>query len=158
MHVDDQILGVQDLVGIDFLHTRQVRTASWLGLEFQGQGYGREMREAVLHLAFNELGATHALSGYLEDNVSSQKVSESLGYVATSVEEVEVRGRLVRHTKLVLERILSGKLSDETTSVSKVWTNVVSGLELVETREVLYDGRTIVRWRITLLRSTLVGW
>lgn len=104
VHVEDSILGVQDLVGLDFLKARQVKTASWLGLEYQGQGLGREMREAVLHLAFTELGATHALSGYLEGNVSSQKVSESLGYVATGVEDVEVRGRLVRNTTLVLER------------------------------------------------------
>ena len=51
VHVEDSILGVQDLVGLDFLKTRQVKTASWLGLEYQGQGLGREMREAVLHLS-----------------------------------------------------------------------------------------------------------
>jgi RimJ/RimL family protein N-acetyltransferase len=102
--VGDQVLGVQDLVGIDFPSTRQVKTASWLGLEFQGQGLGREMREAVLHLAFSELGATHALSGFVEGNVSSQRVSESLGYVTTSVEEIEIRGRPVRKTNLALER------------------------------------------------------
>jgi RimJ/RimL family protein N-acetyltransferase len=104
VHLGEHIAGVQDLVGIDFLQTREVKTASWLGLEFQGQGLGREMREAVLHLAFNELGATRALSGYLAGNVSSQKVSQSLGYVATGVEDVEIRGRIVQKTNLVLER------------------------------------------------------
>ena len=34
----------------------------------QGQGLGREMREAVLHLAFAGLGAEEALSGAFEDN------------------------------------------------------------------------------------------
>jgi RimJ/RimL family protein N-acetyltransferase len=104
VHVADRIVGVQDLAAIDFGVSRQVRTASWLGLEFQGQGLGREMREAVLHFAFSELGATRAISGFVEGNVSSQKVSESLGYVVTGVEEVEIRGRPVHRTNLVLER------------------------------------------------------
>jgi len=44
-------------------------------LAHQGQGIGREMREAILHLAFAGLGAQEALSGAFEDNVSSLATS-----------------------------------------------------------------------------------
>jgi RimJ/RimL family protein N-acetyltransferase len=47
----------------------------------QGRGLGKEMREAVLHLAFAGLGAERALSEAFTDNAPSRGVSISLGYV-----------------------------------------------------------------------------
>jgi len=38
------------------------------------------MREAVLHLAFEGLGAHEALSGAFEDNASSMATSRAVGY------------------------------------------------------------------------------
>jgi len=64
-------VGIQALLARQFAAVRSVETASWLGLEYQGQGLGREMREAMLHLAFAGLGALEALSGAFEDNVAS---------------------------------------------------------------------------------------
>jgi RimJ/RimL family protein N-acetyltransferase len=104
VHVDDQIVGVQDVMAEDFATKRRVKSASWLGLDFQGRGLGREMRAAALHLAFEGLGATRAVSGYVEGNVASQKVSESLGYAVTGYRDVQIRGRMVRQTELALER------------------------------------------------------
>jgi RimJ/RimL family protein N-acetyltransferase len=46
----------------------------------QGKGFGREMREAALHLAFAGLGAEEALSGAFEDNESSLATSRAVGY------------------------------------------------------------------------------
>jgi RimJ/RimL family protein N-acetyltransferase len=74
------VVGVQSLMATDFATSRVVKSASWLGLEHQGQGIGREMRTAILALAFEELGAREAHSGGFSDNVSSLKVSRALGY------------------------------------------------------------------------------
>ena len=59
---------------------RTVETGSWLGRLHQGQGLGREMREAIVHLAFAGLGAQEALSGAFEDNVASLATSRAVGY------------------------------------------------------------------------------
>ncbi len=73
-------IGQVSLRARDFPVTRQVRTSSWLGLEFQGRGYGTEARTALLALAFDHLGATDALTEVFQDNHASQGVSRKLGY------------------------------------------------------------------------------
>jgi RimJ/RimL family protein N-acetyltransferase len=73
-------IGVQDLFGRDFPRSRTVSTGSWLGLPHHGRGYGTEARAAVLWLAFEELGAVAAESGYLEQDGPSARVSAKLGY------------------------------------------------------------------------------
>jgi len=78
--VDGKPVGVQDLGAVHFRAVRSVETGSWLGRAHQGQGLGREMREAVLHLAFDGLGAEEALSGAFDDNVASLATSRAVGY------------------------------------------------------------------------------
>ena len=78
---DGRPIGIQDLMARDFVHRRTVLTGSWLGLEHQRQGYGTEMRAAVLWLAFEELGALVAESGYVHGNEASARVSSKLGYL-----------------------------------------------------------------------------
>jgi RimJ/RimL family protein N-acetyltransferase len=102
--VGDTVVGVQDILANNFHDERVVETGSWLGRAHQGQGIGREMRAAILHFAFAGLGATQATSGYLAGNVSSQRVSESLGYRVVGDEEITSRGRPRRTIKLALDR------------------------------------------------------
>jgi RimJ/RimL family protein N-acetyltransferase len=59
---------------------RTVDTGSWLGQAFQGQGYGKEMRSAVLALAFDGLGARLAMTEAFLDNAASNAVSRAIGY------------------------------------------------------------------------------
>lgn len=73
-------VGVQDVAGQNFRVLRTVETGSWLKRSLQGQGIGKEMRAAVLHLAFEGLGAQVAYSGAWHDNPRSLGVSEALGY------------------------------------------------------------------------------
>jgi RimJ/RimL family protein N-acetyltransferase len=72
--------GFQDLIGRDFLKLRTVRSGSWLGQGFQGKGVGKLMRQAVLALAFDHLGAEVAESEAFIDNPASNKVSLAVGY------------------------------------------------------------------------------
>ena len=78
--IDDEVVGVQDLMATDFATLRSVKTGSWLGISKHGQGIGKEMRSAILHFAFVGLGAAEALSGGWSDNASSLGVSKALGY------------------------------------------------------------------------------
>jgi RimJ/RimL family protein N-acetyltransferase len=89
-------VGVQDIAADDFATRRTVHTGSWLGLAHQGRGYGTEMRAAVLWLAFEELGALVAESGYHDHNRASERVSEKLGYVANGERLVAPRGTPLR--------------------------------------------------------------
>jgi RimJ/RimL family protein N-acetyltransferase len=73
-------IGAQTISGTDFARVRVVDSGSWLGLPYQGRGFGREMRSAVLSFAFDGLGATAATSAAFLDNARSNAVSRSLGY------------------------------------------------------------------------------
>ncbi|WP_157250431.1 GNAT family N-acetyltransferase [Nonomuraea typhae] len=74
------VIGTQELAARDFAVRREVVTGSWLGRRFQGKGFGTEMRRAVLHLAFEGLGAHWAVTSAFEDNRSSLGVTRKLGY------------------------------------------------------------------------------
>jgi RimJ/RimL family protein N-acetyltransferase len=80
VELDGQPIGTQTLEAKDFAIHRTVGTGSWLGRAFQGRGYGKEMRAAVLSLAFDGLDARVAESDAFADNLASTGVSRSLGY------------------------------------------------------------------------------
>jgi len=80
------IVGVQDIFAKNFVTTRVAESGSWLGLAHQGKGIGKEMRAAVLHLAFAGLGARWMETFAWEDNASSLGVTERLGYEPNGVE------------------------------------------------------------------------
>ncbi|MFJ8039457.1 GNAT family N-acetyltransferase [Kitasatospora sp. NPDC096147] len=84
--VDGEPVGMQDVFGTDFDTFGTVGTFSWLGPAARGKGFGREMREAILHLAFEGLGAREAASAAFSDNLASNRVSESLGYTPNGTE------------------------------------------------------------------------
>jgi RimJ/RimL family protein N-acetyltransferase len=102
--VDDRVIGAQDLRADRFSETHTTESGSWLGERYQGQGYGTEMREAVLSLAFAGLGAAAATSGSFEGNIASARVSEKLGYVESGEDFHEPRGVRVREQKYTLTR------------------------------------------------------
>jgi RimJ/RimL family protein N-acetyltransferase len=92
---EGQIVGAQAIGAERFAIARTVETGSWLGQAHQGQGIGREMRAAVLALAFTGLGAERAESAAFTDNPASAGVSRALGYAenGTRVEVVQDRAR-----------------------------------------------------------------
>lgn len=98
-----QVIGVQELSGKQFAITREVSTGSWLGLSHQRQGFGTEMRAAVLLLAFDHLSASIARSGALADNAASLRLSEKLGYRTDGANIVARRGVAATEIRLVLE-------------------------------------------------------
>lgn len=97
-------VGVQELRATDFAHLRTVETGSWLGMTRQGAGLGTEMRAAALHLAFEGLGATTAVSAALAGNEASRRVSEKLGYRPHGYGFVAPRGTPVRQDRFLLLR------------------------------------------------------
>ena len=78
--VDGRAVGTQEITGAQFPRLRTVETFSWLTRSAQGRGLGKEMRESVLHFAFEGLGAERALSEAFEDNAPSGGVSRAVGY------------------------------------------------------------------------------
>jgi RimJ/RimL family protein N-acetyltransferase len=85
-------VGFQDLRGESFAVSRTVATGSWLGQEFQGRGIGRLMRQAVLALAFDHLGAEVAETEAFLDNPASNKVSLAIGYEPNGFGRLAPRG------------------------------------------------------------------
>jgi len=79
--LDGVPIGTQGMEATKFSQLKSVSTGSWIGADYQRQGYGTEMRAAVLELAFAGLGAEEALSDARFDNEASRGVSSRLGYV-----------------------------------------------------------------------------
>jgi len=98
-------VGFQDLRGEKFAVYRTVGTGSWLGREFQGRGIGRLMRQAVLALAFDHLGAEVAETEAFTDNPASNKVSLAVGYRPNGVGRLAPRGtaRETQRFRMTLE-------------------------------------------------------
>jgi RimJ/RimL family protein N-acetyltransferase len=99
-------LGTQSMRGNEFAQSRIVDTGSWLGRRHQRQGFGTEMRSAILGLAFDGLGAVAATSGWLEGNVASRRVSERLGYAEVGEGVASPRGVPVTEHRMRLERMV----------------------------------------------------
>lgn len=76
-----RLIGGQDVAARAFAERRTVTSGSWLTLDAQGQGYGKLMRQAVLVLAFDHLGAERAESSAVVGNERSFRVSYGCGYV-----------------------------------------------------------------------------
>jgi len=100
---EGRVIGIQELSGKEFAITRAVSTGSWLGIAHQRQGYGSEMRAAVLLLAFDHLGATIARSGAFADNPASLRLSEKLGYRTDGANTFARRGMAATEIRLALE-------------------------------------------------------
>lgn len=77
---DGRVIGTQGIFTTDWSGTRTVETGSWLGREFQGCGLGKEMRLAVLHLAFEGFDVRRAITAAYVDNPRSLGVTRALGY------------------------------------------------------------------------------
>jgi RimJ/RimL family protein N-acetyltransferase len=78
--VDGEAVGMQSLTGTNFTRFGTVTSFSWLGPGRRGQGLGKEMRAAILQLAFVGLSAREAGSDAFFDNEASNGVSRALGY------------------------------------------------------------------------------
>jgi RimJ/RimL family protein N-acetyltransferase len=102
--VDGRPAGAQDVRGERFAVSREFETGSWLGREYQGHGYGTEMREAVLALGFGGLGAEAAVSGAFDFNAASLRVSEKLGYELVGETTYAPRGEAQRELVMRLSR------------------------------------------------------
>jgi RimJ/RimL family protein N-acetyltransferase len=89
-------VGAQGLSAVGFRVRREVATGSWLGLSYQRRGFGREMRAAVLTLAFRELAAQSAVTGAFADNEAAIRVSRALGYADDGTEITDRAGARVR--------------------------------------------------------------
>ncbi|GAA4833090.1 GNAT family protein [Kitasatospora terrestris] len=94
--VDGEPVGMQDLIGRDFHRFGTVSSFSWLATGHRGRGLGKEMRAAVLHLAFAGLGAREAGSDAFVDNAASNHISRSLGYEPNGTDWDTRRGEPAR--------------------------------------------------------------
>lgn len=103
-YAGDECVGAQTLLAEDFAQLRTVETGSWLGREHQGHGLGKEMRAAVLALAFEALGARRAESGAFEDNAASLGVTRSLGYRPNGDRARLRRGDSARELRFMMDR------------------------------------------------------
>lgn len=129
---EGRVIGMQDLTSRRFTLLRRVESGSWLTGAAHGQGFGTEMRAAVLQFAFDHLGATSAASSAADWNRSSLGVSRRLGYTPNGTSLVEARGgeaQLQQNVLLSLDDF-----------VRPSWAVGVSGVQAV--RDFLIPGQS----------------
>ena len=116
--IDGRAVGMQDIIGTHFDTYGTVTTFSWLATDARGRGFGREMREAALHLAFDGFGAAEAASDAFLDNAGSNRVSETLGYERNGTDWDTRRGEpaLVQRWRITREQWLPRRRDDVTLS------------------------------------------
>lgn len=102
--IDGRAVGAQDLMATNFAISRELHSGSWLGLRYQRNGYGTEMRSAALHFAFTELGAEVATSTSFVDNPASIAVSRRLGYQENGVDRLAREGTPAEAIRFRLSR------------------------------------------------------
>ena len=110
-----EIVGVQELEGNDFLTLRTVDSSSFLIPAARGQGNGKQMRSAVLALAFGPLQAEAAITSAWHDNHASLGVSRALGYRPNG-ESLDARGNgvdVMRHMRLRRAEWLASGIGDQ---------------------------------------------
>jgi len=102
--VDGEPVGQQDLTGNEFDAFGTVESTSWVSSDFRRRGIGSEMRSAILHLAFDGLGAAEAHSEGALDNAGSNAVSERLGYEPNGQAWATHQGKPVLGQRWLLDR------------------------------------------------------
>lgn len=102
--VDARPIGLVSMSAKDYSVLREVRTGSWLGREFQRQGFGTSARTMLLSLAFEGLAAEFATSEVFQDNAASQGVSRRLGYHHDGISRDVLHGKAVVSDRLRLSR------------------------------------------------------
>lgn len=99
---DGQVIGQQNLSARHFAITGEARTGFWLGHQFQGQGYGTQMRSAALALAFEGLTAARVTSTAFANNTASRAVSRKFSYRPNGVHRTAVDGHAIdAHEELI---------------------------------------------------------
>lgn len=88
--VDETVVGMCSVHAEQFPQNRSLTTGSWLGRAHQGQGLGKEMRQAALHLIFAGFDADRAVTRAWHGNAASLAVTRSLPYTETG-SKVELR-------------------------------------------------------------------
>lgn len=101
---EDQPVGMVALRARDFGVLREVKTESWLGVDYHRRGLGTEARAALLQLAFGELHAESALTEVFRDNAGSQGVSRRLGYRPDGISRDVREGEVLISDRLRLDR------------------------------------------------------
>ncbi len=97
------LVGCQGFATKDYLVTKTGETGSWLGQEFQGQGIGTAMRQAVCAFAFDYLDAEQITSGAFLDNPASAAVSRKVGYRENGGRRMQRRpGEMAEHVDFLL--------------------------------------------------------
>jgi RimJ/RimL family protein N-acetyltransferase len=107
------IVGFQELEGNEFPLLRTVDTSSFLISPVRGRGFGKQMRRAVLALAFGPMEAAAAITSAWHDNHASLGVSRALGYRPNgeTLHAREDHADVMVHLRLPREDWLAGDLA-----------------------------------------------
>lgn len=85
---EGRLIGMQDVFADHWQALHTIGSGSWMRVDQQGAGYGKEARAAMLIWAFDYFGAEYAESGAYDWNKASLRVSESLGYFQCGTKRV----------------------------------------------------------------------
>ncbi|MEU1737522.1 GNAT family protein [Streptosporangium sp. NPDC020145] len=101
---EEQVIGLQTLKAVDFPVTREIKTSTWLGRGFQGQGLGTELRAVAHQLTFTGLRAEYMTTVAFADNPASIAVYEKFNYQQDGINVVDRQGEAAVGRRFRLHR------------------------------------------------------
>ncbi|RXT08729.1 GNAT family N-acetyltransferase [Ammoniphilus sp. CFH 90114] len=81
-----EVIGATTLMEINKVEGT-CKLGSWLGQSYWGKGYNQAAKDAILRIAFEDLGLRLVFVGARRANLRSQKAQEKLPYITLGVEE-----------------------------------------------------------------------
>lgn len=97
-------IGLITMYSKDFLVTRGFGASYWIGLPYQGKGFGTEALQGVLSLGFDGLEAREAYCGAWSDNVASLHIMEKLGFIPNGEYWMVKQGQAVKDKRMKLSK------------------------------------------------------
>ncbi|WLD94618.1 GNAT family N-acetyltransferase [Alkalihalobacillus sp. AL-G] len=82
---EDELIGVITLMFINH-ETKSAHIGTWIGHEYWGKGYNRPAKEAILKIAFQELGLDIVFAGARTENIRSHKAQQKLPFIRLNIE------------------------------------------------------------------------
>ncbi|MGB8956371.1 MAG: GNAT family N-acetyltransferase [Tumebacillaceae bacterium] len=86
--LDEQgdVAGITDLMFIN-REEKHAHIGSWIRYDYWGKGYNQAAKEAILTIAFQQLGLEIVFAGARATNIRSQKAQEKLPYFSLHVQD-----------------------------------------------------------------------
>lgn len=109
---ENKPIGMQTIYAKQFPIARGFGCGYWIGLKYQGKGFGTEILKAILAFGFDGLNAREAYLGAWADNSASIHIMEKIGFIPNGEYWLERDGKATKDKRMRLPKEHWNKQND----------------------------------------------